>query len=142
MNAIREISLKQPSRRAAVALMFVGLAVATLAVVAEQPEATSPDASAEAVAREILEIQKELGGSIVPSLSYQPPHPRADSPQRIMVTTETRIDHLRDTAWRLDSASHRLECNDLYSQADALRALASRLRQDARDIKGQSTKSE
>jgi hypothetical protein len=42
---------------------------------------------------------------------------------------------LRKAAWQLDTASHRLEQLNLYPQADALRRLAMRLRNDARGLK-------
>jgi hypothetical protein len=137
MATPKKRSPKQPTRGTAIAAMLLCLAAAALTVVAQQPEVPAPAASAEAVAREILEIQKQLGGSIVPDLSRQ-----QATPPRTSNSSETQIEHLRDTAWRLDCSAHRLECLDLYRHADALRELANRFRQDAREMKRQAAKSE
>ena len=142
MRAHQHFPPPQPRRRTAVALMTLGLVAAALTLAAEQPE--EPVASTEAVAREILSIQNELGGSIVSALlsEEQPVKPRVESPLRESSSMATCVEHLRDTAWQLDNSAHRLECQDLYRQADALRGLAASLRNDARQMKLQSTKSE
>lgn len=127
-------SPNQPSRRTATLAMLLGL-VAVLTVVAQHSETPVSSASAEEVAREILDIQNQLGGSIVPASPVELLHAPADSPRQLSGALRTRINHLRDTAWKLDSAAHRLECVDLYGQADALRELASELRLDARSMK-------
>ncbi len=120
--------------------MFLGLVVAVFAVVAEQPEASAPSASAEEVAREILEIQNQLGGSIVKASamadSWLSPSPASLASASVQVTA------LREAAWQLAAAAHRLELVDLYSQADSLRELASQLRHDARNMKRDAEKTE
>jgi hypothetical protein len=135
MTTPNETHLKQPRRLTSLVAMSVGLAVVALTVVAQQPEASAPASPAEEVAREILDIQNELGGSIVPDLSPDSLTPPAESFQPFPNESKTRIEHLRDAAWRLDSSAHRLECVELYRQADALRDLAADLRQDARALK-------
>ncbi len=133
---------KQPSRRTAIGAMFLGLGVAVFTVVAGQPEAFAPSDSAEEVAREILEIQNQLGGSIVKApieeeswLSLAPsPTPLASAAAPVAA--------LREAAWQVVVAAHRLELVDLYSQADALRELASQLRHDARNMKREAEKTE
>ena len=122
--------------------MFLGLGVAVFTVVAEQPKASAPSASAAEVAREILEIQNQLGGSIVKAsvmedswLTLTPsPTPLASAPAPVAA--------LREAAWQVAAAAHRLELVDLYSQADALRELASQLRHDARNMKREAEKTE
>lgn len=135
MNVSKENLPKQPSRRIAIVAMFLCLGVAVFTVVAEQPEASVP--SSEEVAREILEIQNQLGGSIVKSLaeenSWLAPTP---SPASAPVAA------LREAAWQVTAAAHRLELVDLYRQADAMRELASQLRQDARNMKREAAKTE
>ena len=121
-----ETASKQPSRRTAIVAMFLGLVVAVFTVVAEQPEASAPSVSAEEVAREILEIQNQLGGSIVKSLA---------PPPASLVSSLEPVAALREAAWQVTAAAHRLELVDLYRQADALRELASQLRFDARRMK-------
>jgi hypothetical protein len=131
---------RQPNRRTAIVAMLLCLVAVVLTVVAAQAEKPAP---AEAVAREILEIQNELGGSIVSDLFQESPPAAAEAAQWCPAPPEAQRDatwHLRDTAWRLDASAHQLECLDLYGQADALRELATRLRQDARDIKRQSAR--
>lgn len=132
----------QPSRRTALVAMFLSLVILVFTVVAQQPETPVPSASAEEVARELLEIQERLGGSIVPASPQELLHPPADSPRPLSDTAKTQVDQLRVTAWKLDSAAHRLECVDLYSQSDALRELASQLRHDARAMKREAAKPE
>lgn len=140
---------KQPSRRTAIVAMFLGLGVAVFTVVAEQHEASAPsDSTAEAstaeIAREILEIQNQLGGSIVKApveedswLSLTPsPTPLASASAAAPVAA------LREAAWQVVVAAHHLELVDLYSQADALRELASQLRHDARNMQREAEKTE
>jgi hypothetical protein len=122
--------------------MFLGLGVAVFTVVAEQREASAPSASTAEVAREILEIQNQLGGSIVKApieeeswLSLAPsPTPLASAAAPVAA--------LREAAWQVVVAAHRLELVDLYSQADALRELASQLRHDARNMQREAEKTE
>jgi len=124
--------------------MFLGLGVAVFTVVAEQPEASAPSPSAAEVAREILEIQNQLGGSIVKASVMEDswftltpaPTPLASAPAPAPVAA------LREAAWQVVAAAHRLEIVDLYSQADALRELASQLRHDARNMKREAEKTE
>ena len=108
--------------------------------------------TAEEVAKQLLEIQQQLGGSIVdqsprlsewsgappsigqsaslPSLAWDtfwgPPATAGEHPP---------VAALRASAWQLDTAAHRLESHDLYRQADALRKMAEQLRGDARVLK-------
>jgi len=113
---------------------------------------TLGDPTAAAVAREIVDIQQKLGGSIVdqhsglqgwvnPAGSLQTPmslpmqlwnHPLA-SP--IASSENPTVTALRESAWQLDMSANRLESHDLYSQADAMRKLAVKLREDARILK-------
>ncbi|QEG34498.1 hypothetical protein [Bythopirellula goksoeyrii] len=127
----------------------------TAAYVTDQPGASSP--AAEEVAREVLRLQEELGGSIVSDFSApEPPksRPWAPPPTAPPVPTyhlhqpswtarqSTPVDALRETAWRMEQSAYLLESLDLYSQADALRTTATRLRQDARKIKSGKNPSE
>ena len=132
----------QPRQKTVVVLMTLGLAAVTAAVIAEQPAPLSAPDSAAEVAREILEIQQQLGGSIVPPLPSETERRSSGNSPRQATTIESRVDQLRDTAWQLDSCAHRLECNDLYRQADSLRGLAAQLREDARKMKQEAAKSE
>ncbi len=111
---------------------------------------------AEEIAREVLRIQQQMGGSVVenraelqgwdyaprtPDSQEAPPWPASPppSPSRIELVDANRpinkVGELREAAWQLDTTAHRLEKLDLYEQADALRDVASRLRQDARKMK-------
>ena len=136
---------KQPSRRTAIVAMFLGLGVAVFTVVAEQPKASAPSAcatsaSAAEVAREILEIQNQLGGSIVKASVMEDSWlTLAPSPTPL---ASASVAALREAAWQVIAAAHRLELVDLYSQADALRELASQLRHDARNMKRRAEKTE
>jgi hypothetical protein len=96
------------------------------------------------VAREVIKLQEELGGSITQHLAepMQPdpplPRPIAQSPRPWRRLPESPVTALRETAWQLEQAAHRLELLDLYDQADAVRETAAMLRGDAREMKLQS----
>ncbi|MCH2114410.1 MAG: hypothetical protein MK171_05815 [Pirellulales bacterium] len=107
-----------------------------------EPKPLAP--TADHVAREIMQLQQQFGGSIVsnsPGLAALParrPDQVAASATPVAPATApgratTAVDSLRQASWQLDTSAHRLEQFDLYDQADALRQLAARLRQDARD---------
>ena len=118
------------------------------AVVTDQPAA---ELSPKEVAREVLRLQEEMGGSIVTDLDTAPgwnEPPRAqlrrtgwDRPRTAPPlggrrdTTPTAVNILRETARQLEQSAHQLESLDLYSQADALREMADRLRHDARKLR-------
>lgn len=113
------------------------------------------DLSAEELAREILMLQKQMGGSIVPTSPNAMPTPEPLG--KALITDKTasqgwpdqpplyraapvarqlpKVEALRDAAFGLDNTAHRLEELDLYEQADALRNVATRLRHDARELK-------
>ena len=125
--------------------LFV-LALAS-AVAIENHAFAEPDPAkhdARDVAQEILKIQQELGGSVVKlpaevsgtssSALVQGPAANADSSG-----TKEPVLALRQAGLQLDLLAHRLELIDLYSQADAVRELAQRMRQDARDLKQAET---
>jgi len=118
-----------------------------------EPNPTKPDPT-ENIAREILQLQQQLGGSIVrdreqlrgwpqpvahewPPASFQAPSLQAPSPPFAprMMTLRSKIVQLREAAMQLDTTAYRLENLDLYDQADALRDVASRFRRDARAMK-------
>ncbi len=106
------------------------------------------------VAREIREIQKELGGSVVQGYSElwgAKAEPRdgakpqaagavwaSDNDGRPREAT-LRVEALREAAAKLDEMANLLEPLELYSQADALRDQAQRLRLDARELAGASS---
>jgi hypothetical protein len=98
------------------------------------------------VAREVIKLQEELGGSITRHLSeprqLQPPLPRpmAQSPHNWRPVAESPVVVLRETAWQLEQAAHRLELLDLYDQADAVRETAAILREEARWRKEEAAK--
>ena len=120
---------------------------------APRRETRSPiSPTAEEVAQELLEIQQQLGGSIVeqsPQLSEWNGAPASlgqntSLPSSVWGTLWTPpaaagehppVAALRGSAWQLDMAAHRLESHDLYRQADALRKMAEQLRGDARVLK-------
>lgn len=118
------------------------------AIATDAPAVPSP----EAVAREVIRLQEELGGSIaaqfgrVPMLEKVPGKDRlwhvrediGDRPQQ-----ESPVVALRAVSWQLEKSAHRLELLDLYDQADALREAAAMIREEARLRKqnGNSTRS-
>lgn len=93
-------------------------------------EASDLPVAPEDMAREILQLQQQLGGSVVEKRTdlqgWRPEPPSTHGDQVLL---------LRETAFQLDEAAHRLELQDLYEQADALRNVATRLRHDARELK-------
>lgn len=95
------------------------------------------------VAREVLRLQEEMGGSIVSDLQTAPgwnttPTP-PPLPQPWRPTLGTPVLALRETAWQLEQSAYLLESLDLYSQADALRETANKLRIDARKLKAKGS---
>jgi len=115
------------------------------------------------VARELLEIQQRLGGSIVSDREVLQDIPPLPSVDQVEITDlpaavvqfgsaipgrqgrANRIDPavgtvnlLRDAAWQLDQSAEKLERSELYKQADALRNLAHQFRLDARAIRAKS----
>jgi hypothetical protein len=114
------------------------------AIATDAPTAPTPDPRV--VAREILRLQEELGGSVVSRMEPNPtwnssPRPslrdgaRADSPHPWRPMFSSPVVALRETAWQLEQSAYWLESLDLYSQADALRETANKLRRDARELK-------
>ncbi|MDZ4658258.1 MAG: hypothetical protein SH868_11830 [Bythopirellula sp.] len=109
------------------------------AIAADVPPVPTP----QDVAREVLRLQEEMGGSIVsdfqpePAWNAPPTPPPVPHPWRPAVSSPVLA--LRETAWQLEQSAHLLESLDLYSQADALRETADRLHKDARKLKGNGT---
>jgi hypothetical protein len=94
------------------------------------------------VAREVLRLQEELGGSV--ASGFGAPHevvsvPPQQPPQPWRPMPKSPVLALRETAWQLDQSAHVLESLDLYDQADALRETADKLRKDARGMKAEKT---
>lgn len=143
----------------------------TTVTVAEAPAPTVNRATTEpgqplpkSVAREILEIQQRLGGSIVTdrdALREIAPFSAADhaevsdypealaqfisdfsagqSAAKNCSQAAEMVESLRDAAWQLDQSAENLERSDLYQQADALRNLAQQFRIEARAARAQSS---
>ncbi len=125
------------------------------AIASDQSPANKRDA--EEVAREVLRLQEEMGGSIVTDFAlperrspkvptYVPDPSRMDPPKTLSHPQHSwepqlpsPVAALRQTAWQLEQSAHLLESLDLYSQADALRTTATRLRQDARRMKSEKS---
>jgi hypothetical protein len=97
-----------------------------------------PTRDAEALAPEIKQIQRALGGPVVDRFSTL----RANDAKPLSSTavkqssTEQRqaVEALRDAATQLDASANKLERLELYRQADALRQQAQQLRLDARGM--------
>ncbi|NOZ41380.1 MAG: hypothetical protein GXP24_14315 [Planctomycetes bacterium] len=124
-----------------------------------RPSAVASDLApvpAEAVAREVLRLQQQMGGSVVNNRTglqgwNHSPGPvkskksLATGPRRAELPANhyqpgrqrpaNKVNELREAAWQLDTTAHRLEKLDLYDQADALRDVADQLRRDAREMK-------
>lgn len=121
-----------------------------------------PTPSPAEIAREVLLIQQEMGGSVVTDRAglldwdyarspvtptqqaprwstHSPRTPDAPSHYRNLSAEQISISHkvneLREAAWQLETTAYGLEKLDLYDQADALREVATRLRRDARVMK-------
>jgi hypothetical protein len=122
-----------------------------VAVVTDEP---ATEISPEEVAREVLRLQEEMGGSIVTDLDTAPgwnEPPRAqlrrtgwDRPRTAPPlggwrdTTPTAVNILRETARQLEQSAHQLESLDLYPHADSLREMADRLRHEARKLRAET----
>lgn len=105
------------------------------------------------VAREVVRLQEEMGGSIAAGIgTAAEPNRPAPAPRRLpyvpvanpfSTTYEgmrpSPVQILREIAWQLEESANRLEVVDLYDQADALRSTAHNLRLDARKLKAEST---
>ncbi len=141
--------------------LFV-VSMATVWADAEQPSKESPVAAAvvtdqpagelspEEVAREVLRLQEEMGGSIVTDLDAAPgwnEPPRAqlrrtgwDQPRTTTRrgATPMAVNILRETARQLEQSAHQLESLDLYQQADSLREMANRVRGNARKLRAET----
>ena len=115
---------------------------------------TTDDQAAE-VARQVLELQQQLGGSIIDqsqTLAKKNQHTNKKSPQATREKSKSskkpksaartnnpnarhkKVSALRNASWQLETSAHKLENLNLYHHADNLRKLAQRLRQDARNL--------
>ena len=148
MSHSTQTTRKMPSRGIALLAMTFGLTAALITAVADPHPDPVPDASVEEVARQIVDIQQELGGSIVNDSTQDGiwglNSPLVNPVPQTMPTASSRqpVSTLREAAWQLDVTAHRLELAELYGQADALRELAFELRQDARNLKREEEKRE
>jgi hypothetical protein len=123
----------------AVVLLSVPVCGESVAVVSDRVD--KPELEAQQVAREVLELQRQMGGSIVPGFGgdliedgipepVKTPKPRSGRKSPVVA--------LRAGSWQLERLAYRLEKLNLYSQADAVRETARRLRLDARRLQAQS----
>lgn len=93
------------------------------------------------VAREVVRLQEEMGGSITAGFGELPPWaPSQPAPPKYMPEQKSPLVTLREVVWQLEQAAHRLEMLDLYEQADTLRETAAILRGDARLMKKEGVK--
>jgi hypothetical protein len=116
----------------------VDAAPTTPAVATDLPVA--PPLSSQDVAREVLRLQEEMGGSITQGFEANatweaPLAEPTGQPQSQPLPTESPVRALREVAWQLDQSAYLLESLDLYEQADSLRKTAAILRGDARKMK-------
>jgi hypothetical protein len=107
------------------------------AVVTDVPPVTPTPAE---VAREVIRLQEEMGGSITAAFGELAPQapPQPVPPQHYpyyVPGQKSPVATLREVAWQLEQSAHLLESLDLYDQADAVRNTATRLRLDARAMK-------
>jgi hypothetical protein len=102
----------------------------------------APPLSSQDVAREVLRLQEEMGGSIVTDWNTAPtqvdPTQRAIYQPQVDLPNMPAIRILRESARQLEQSAHQLESLDLYSQADALREMAQKLRLDARKLRAET----
>ena len=105
------------------------------------PDSSQAQQDVDEVAREILKIQQEIGGSVVDLPSAELVSPSLNTEELVISSAnigekdQEPVTALREASLQLDLVAHRLELLDLYSQSDATRELAQRLRQDARALK-------
>jgi hypothetical protein len=109
--------------------------------VCAQGEPNSPvTKDAGAIAPEVKQIQRALGGPVVDRFSTL----RANDAKPLSSTAAKQpnneqrqaVEALRDAATQLDATANKLERLELYRQADALRQQAQQLRLDARGMTG------
>jgi hypothetical protein len=108
------------------------------AIVTDAPR--PPEISPEEVAREVLRLQQEMGGSIVtgfgvPATWNAPANVPTTQHEPNPVAGVSPIRALREVAWQLDQSAYLLESLDLYEQADSLRETAGKLRTESRRLK-------
>lgn len=112
------------------------------AVVTDAP-AASP-LSSQDVAREVLRLQEEMGGSIVNNWNTAPvqvePTQRAIYQPQVELPAAPAIRILRESARQLEQSAHQLESLDLYQEADMLREMATRARDHARKLRAELPK--
>jgi hypothetical protein len=121
--------------------LLTGFVASVLAVGGAPTDAPPAEIPSAEVVREIAKIQAQLGGSIVQGsdLESLASSPHSSPPP---VASPSPVAILRDAAWQLDKSAQQLELADLYTHADELRALASELRMEARQMKSAAEKSE
>ncbi len=136
---------KKPSSWKCYSALLIALILlpCSMGLVSHGAEPTSP-----AIARDIADIQRQLGGSIVegrqllaprptqPGWAHHPQQPRPPYAQKPPLSpTEQKIELLRKAAAQLDAVASQLEFADLYSDADNLREMAHGFRRDARKLR-------
>jgi hypothetical protein len=106
-------------------------------VVTDDPR--PPEVSPAEVAREVLRLQEEMGGSIVTDWNTAPtqvdPTQRAIYQPNIELPAAPAVQILRESARQLEQSAHQLESLDLYQQADLLRDMAAKLIKESRRLK-------
>jgi len=108
----------------------------------DDTESLEEDEQLNQAVQEIIQIQQELGGSIVdlPTTSSIDPHEPSSAAHRQRLDDDEiseRVEALRHVARDLDERSYELEGLDLYPQADAVRDVAHNLRMAARELRAQ-----
>lgn len=96
------------------------------------------------VAREVLELQRQMGGSIVPGFGGDFSEAGISEPEKQAKPKSGKkspVAALRAGAWQLERLAYRLEKLNLYPQADAVRQTATKLRLDARRLQAESERS-
>lgn len=131
----------QPSRVVALGVMLAGLVAAVMVVGVTQGDPPPPAVPSNQVVRDLVEIQQQLGGSIVRGSALESLAPPTPSTLPLAVSPSP-VSTLREAAWQLDQSAHQLELVDLYEQADTLRDMADQFRQQARNLKRAAKKPE
>jgi hypothetical protein len=109
------------------------------AVVSDRTD--SAKAEAALVAREVLELQRQMGGSIVPGFGGDFAEQDILEPAKTtkpMPGKKSPVAVLRAGSWQLERLAYRLENLNLYPQADVVRQTATKLRLDARRLQAES----